>query len=62
MSQDTRGTLYRETAIADGTGPELTLRVSILVRDNVIEWMGPAGEEPEVDDPAALWRVWHVAA
>jgi imidazolonepropionase-like amidohydrolase len=33
-------TLYRSAALADGTGPELVLDQSILVRDNRIIWIG----------------------
>lgn len=43
-------TLYRDGAIADGTGPELERHVSVLVRDDVISWMGPAGEEPTLGE------------
>jgi imidazolonepropionase-like amidohydrolase len=41
------GTLYRDAALADGTGPQLRLGVSLLVVDDRIAWLGPAGEEPE---------------
>src|SRR5215813_11204764 len=41
------GTLYRDAALADGTGPQLRLGVSLLVVDGRIAWLGPAGEEPE---------------
>jgi imidazolonepropionase-like amidohydrolase len=41
------GTLYQDAALADGTGPQLRLGVSLLVVDDRIAWLGPAGEEPE---------------
>ncbi|HLH46084.1 MAG TPA: amidohydrolase family protein [Acidimicrobiales bacterium] len=41
-------TLYQDAALADGTGPELRLGVSILVRDDRIEWIGPVGSEPDI--------------
>jgi imidazolonepropionase-like amidohydrolase len=41
------GTLYRDAALADGTGPQLRLGVSLLVVDNRIAWLGPSDEEPE---------------
>ena len=40
-------TLYRDAALADGTGPDLRLGVSILVVDDVIEWIRPADGEPD---------------
>ena len=33
------GTLYRDAALADATGPELTLGVSVLVVDEMIAWI-----------------------
>src|SRR5689334_23680383 len=44
------GILYRDAALADGTGPDLRLGVSLLVADDRVAWLGPCGEEPE---PAA---------
>ena len=41
------GTLYRDAALADGTGPELRLGVSVLVRDDRVSWIRPAGDEPD---------------
>jgi imidazolonepropionase-like amidohydrolase len=40
-------TLYRDAALADGTGPDLTVGVSILVTDHVIEWIRPSDGEPD---------------
>lgn len=40
-------TLYRDAALADGTGPELRLGVSILVEDDRISWIRPTGDEPD---------------
>jgi imidazolonepropionase-like amidohydrolase len=42
------GTLYRDLAIADGSGPELTLGMSLLVTDDVIDWIKPVDAEPQV--------------
>ncbi len=42
-------TLYRDAALADGTGPDLRLGVSILVRDDRIDWLGPVEDEPVRD-------------
>jgi hypothetical protein len=42
-------TLYRDAALADGTGPDLRVGVSVLVH----------GDPPS--DPAALWPVWLVS-
>src|SRR3954465_7949375 len=41
-------TLYRDLAIADGTGPELQLNMSVLVSDDRIEWINPVDAEPEL--------------
>lgn len=38
-------TLYREAALADGTGPDLRVGVSLLVHDQRIEWIQPADDE-----------------
>ena len=43
-------TLYRDAALADGTGPELRTGVSILVSDDRIEWLGDARDEPQVGE------------
>lgn len=43
-------TLYRDAALADGSRRELELGTSILVREHVIEWIGPSGDEPELAD------------
>src|SRR5205085_12172498 len=40
------GTLYRDLAVADGTGPNLILGMSLLVRDHTIAWMQPVDVEP----------------
>ena len=39
--------LYRDAAIADATGPQLRVGVSVLVVDHRIEWIRPVGDEPE---------------
>lgn len=41
-------TLYRDTALADGSGPSLRRGVSILVSDDRIERISPVGEEGEL--------------
>jgi imidazolonepropionase-like amidohydrolase len=38
--------LYRDTALADGTGPELRVGMSIVVADDRIEWIGEVADEP----------------
>lgn len=43
-------TLYRDAALADGTGPDPRLGVSVLVDGDRIEWIRPADGEP---DPGA---------
>lgn len=40
-------TLYRDAALADGTGPELRLGMSVLVADHRIEWIRPVDDEPD---------------
>lgn len=40
-------TLYRDAALADGTGPDLRIGVSLLVVDHRIEWIRPADDEPD---------------
>lgn len=39
-------TVYRDAALADGTGPELRVGMSILVASDRIEWVGETGDEP----------------
>jgi imidazolonepropionase-like amidohydrolase len=41
------GTLFRDAALADGTGPELRVGVSVLVEDDRVRWIRPAGDEPD---------------
>lgn len=43
-------TLYRDAALADGTGPDLRLGVSILTVDDRIEWIRPSEDEAGTDD------------
>src|SRR5919202_2606578 len=40
-------TLYRDAALADGTGPDLRMGVSILVDDDRIAWIRPSDDEPD---------------
>lgn len=40
------GVLYRDAALADGTGPQLRLGVSILVVDDRVAWIHAADDEP----------------
>lgn len=40
-------TLYRNAALADGTGPDLRLGVSLLVDHHRIVWIRPADDEPD---------------
>ena len=40
-------TVYRDAALADGTGPTLRVGVSLLVDDDRIEWIRPTGDEPD---------------
>jgi imidazolonepropionase-like amidohydrolase len=40
-------TLYRDAALADGTGPDLRLGVSILVEDDRITWIHRSDDEPD---------------
>jgi hypothetical protein len=37
--------LYRDAALADGRGPELSLGVSVLVSGGRISWIRPASDE-----------------
>jgi imidazolonepropionase-like amidohydrolase len=39
--------LYRDAALADGTGPQLRVGVSLLVVDDRIEWIRPADDEAD---------------
>ena len=43
-------TVYRGTALADATGPELRRDVSVLVEDDRIVWIAPADDEPDPGD------------
>jgi imidazolonepropionase-like amidohydrolase len=43
-------TLYRDAALADATGPQLRVGVSILVADDRIEWLGDVADEPQLGD------------
>ena len=47
-------TLYRNAALADGTGPELRLGISLLVDHHRIEWIRPSDGEPD-PGPASRW-------
>lgn len=47
-------TLYRDAALADGTGPELRVGVSILVIGDRIEWLGDVGDEPQLAEDTAV--------
>src|SRR3954468_5863303 len=40
-------TLYRDAALADGTGPDLRVGVSMLVDDDRIAWIRPSDDEPD---------------
>src|SRR5215475_14875915 len=46
-------TLYRDAALADGSGPDLQVGVSLLVEDHRIVWIRPVDDEldpgPDVD-------------
>jgi imidazolonepropionase-like amidohydrolase len=42
--------LYRDAALADGSGPDLRLGISILVDGDRIEWIRSVDDEPELDD------------
>ena len=43
-------TLYRDVAIADGSGPDLALGMSVLVDDHRITWIESVDGEPEIGD------------
>lgn len=40
-----RPTLYRDAALADGSGPSLRKGVSVLVEDGVVSWIRPTSDE-----------------
>lgn len=40
-----RPTLYRDAALADGTGPALRKGISVLVEDGVVTWIRPTSDE-----------------
>lgn len=40
--------LYRDAALADGTGPELRKGVSVLVDQGRVVWIRPAADEPKL--------------
>lgn len=40
-------TLYRDAALADGTGPRPQVGVSLLVDGDLIEWIHPSDDEPD---------------
>ena len=50
-----RRTLYRDAALADGTGPSLRKGVSVLVDDGRVVWLRPTSEEGDL--PADLHLV-----
>lgn len=54
MSGVTVDTLFRHTAVADATRPDLVLDQSILVSNRRIAWIGPDDEAPQ---PASTARV-----
>src|SRR5947208_7562089 len=43
-----RPTLYRDAALADGTGPSLRKGVSVLVNDRRIVWVRPTSDERDL--------------
>lgn len=43
-------TLYRDAAVADATGPQLRVGVSILVGADRIEWIGDVAAEPPIGE------------
>src|SRR2546427_13161675 len=43
-----RPTLYRDAALADGTGPSLRKGVSVLVNDDRIVWVRPTPDERDL--------------
>src|SRR5262249_25157603 len=47
-------TLYRDAALADGTGPHLRVGVSLLVEEDRIAWIRPTRDEPEPGPGAEL--------
>ena len=46
--------LYRDAALADGTGPDLRIGVSLLVEDDRIAWIRPAVDEPDPEPGAEI--------
>jgi imidazolonepropionase-like amidohydrolase len=40
-------TVYRDAALADGTGPDLQVGVSVHVEAERISWIGPTADEPD---------------
>jgi len=44
-----RPILYRDAALADGTGPDLKLGISVLVEDDRIAWIRPSDGEADTD-------------
>jgi imidazolonepropionase-like amidohydrolase len=47
-------TVYRDAALADGTGPQLQLGMSVLVEDDRIVWIRQADDEPDPGDAAVV--------
>jgi imidazolonepropionase-like amidohydrolase len=47
-------TLYRDAALADATGPQLRVGVSILVAADRIEWIGDVEDEPQFGDDTTV--------
>jgi imidazolonepropionase-like amidohydrolase len=47
-------TVYRDAALADGTGPDLQLGVSVQVEADRIRWIGPADAEPDPGPDASV--------
>jgi imidazolonepropionase-like amidohydrolase len=47
-------TLYRDAAVADGTGPQLRVGMSILVAGDRIEWIGDTGDEPPLAEDTSV--------
>jgi imidazolonepropionase-like amidohydrolase len=47
-------TLYRDVAVADGSGPDLALGLSVLVSDDVIAWIKPVDAEGDLPADARV--------
>jgi imidazolonepropionase-like amidohydrolase len=47
-------TLYHDAALADCTGPQLRVGVSLVVDGDHIQWIGPADDEPAVEDDVEI--------